>query len=273
MPEIIDCHCHLTVRDFDNASTGKDTPLRRYLQRARLAGISRSVLFASFHPDYSVANRQVARIVARQRDRFFGFAFVHAQRDKGKIFSIVEEAVKNYGFCGIKVHRRDARITREICEAAREFSLPILYDIMGEVSVVQSLAREHPEVSFIIPHLGSFADDPKVHLALIQLLMYYPNIYADTSAVKLFDFLEKGVQKAGAHKFIFGSDNPWLHPGLEMEKILTLRLHPDEKERILGGNLLKLISRARSLSKSFLSPKPRSKNITETHYDFRAIHR
>ena len=38
----------------------------------------------------------------------------------------------DYGFVGIKVHRHDARITREVCEVARAFGLPVLYDVMGE---------------------------------------------------------------------------------------------------------------------------------------------
>jgi hypothetical protein len=88
-------------------------------------------------------------------------------------------------------------------------------------------------------------------VVLTQLLIYYPNIYADTSAVKLFDFLEQSIQQAGAHKFIFGSDSPWLHPGLELEKILTLRLRPDERNQILGGNLLKLIGRGNTRSQNF----------------------
>jgi hypothetical protein len=57
------------------------------------------------------------------------------------------------------VHRYDGRITREICEVARTFSLPVLYDVMGEVTVVELLATESPDVAFIIPHLSSFADD------------------------------------------------------------------------------------------------------------------
>jgi len=75
------------------------------------------------------------------------------------VAALVRDAVVNHGFVGIKVHRYDARITREICDAARAFALPVLYDVMGEVSVVELLATEYPDVSFIIPHLGSFADD------------------------------------------------------------------------------------------------------------------
>ena len=48
--------------------------------------------------------------------------------------------------------------TRSLCRSTI-FSLPVLYDVVGEVSVCELLAQEYPDVNFIIPHLGSFADD------------------------------------------------------------------------------------------------------------------
>lgn len=55
---------------------------------------------------------------------------------------------------GIKVHRHDARISREICETAQAHRLPILYDVMGDTAQIELLAAEYPDVRFIIPHLG-----------------------------------------------------------------------------------------------------------------------
>ena len=58
---------------------------------------------------------------------------------------MIQEAVVRWGFVGIKVHRHDARITREICEVARQLHMPVLYDVMGEVYVAELLAQEYPE--------------------------------------------------------------------------------------------------------------------------------
>lgn len=153
---IIDCHCHAGKGDGLTGPWDTAAPLEQYLRRAAKAGINRTVLLAAFHSDYSVANREVAGIVASRPDRFYGFAFVHPERDRGRVYELVRIAVAQYGFCGIKVHRHDARITREICEVARVFSLPVLYDLMGEASASELLAQEYPDVSFIFPHLGSF---------------------------------------------------------------------------------------------------------------------
>jgi hypothetical protein len=61
--------------------------------------------------------------------------------------------------------------------------------------------------------------------------------------VRRFDLLEQAVRRAGAHKVLFGSDGPWLHPGVELEKIRLLRLGAGDEALVLGGNLLRLIGR------------------------------
>jgi len=243
---IIDCHCHAGKGDGLTGPWDTAAPLAKYLRRAAAAGIQRTVLFAAFHSDYAIANREVGRIVASRPDRFYGFAFIHPARDRGRVGRLVQETVERFGFVGIKVHRYNGRITREICEVARAFSLPVLYDVMGEVSVVELLASEYPDVAFIIPHLGSFADDWKAQLALIDHLVRHPNIYTDTSGIRRFDLLQQALKRAGAGKVLFGSDGPWLHPGLELAKIEALELAAADKRLVLGGTFLHLIRRVQA---------------------------
>jgi predicted TIM-barrel fold metal-dependent hydrolase len=239
---IIDCHCHAGKGDGLTGPWDTNAPLEKYLLRAARAGIERTVLFAAFHSNYTLANREVARIVKSRPDRFYGFAFIHPRRDSGRVRAMIEVAVTRYGFVGIKVHRHDAPITREVCESARAFSLPVLYDVVGEVSVVELLAEEYPDVTFIIPHLGSFSDDWRAQVALIDHLVRHPNLYADTSGVRRFDLLEQAVQRAGAKKILFGTDGPWLHPAVELAKVKALNLQPADERLILGENFLRLIS-------------------------------
>jgi uncharacterized protein len=243
---IIDAHCHAGHGDGLTGPWDTAAPLGRYLRRAGAAGIERTVLFAAFHSDYRAANREVARIVRSRPERFIGFAFINAERDRGRVAEMIEEAVEEHGFRGIKVHRHDARITREICDAARAWSLPVLYDVMGEIAPVELLATEYRDVDFIIPHLGAFGDKWDAQRALLDLLVRHPNIYADTSSVQRFDLLVEAVRRAGAGKILFGSDGPWFHPGLELHKIRLLGLPPRDEAKILGGNLQRLIGEARA---------------------------
>jgi len=241
---IIDSHCHAGPGDGLTGPWDSDLALDRYLRRARAAGIDRIALLAAFHSDYARANAAVAEIVAAQPDRFYGFAFVHARRDRGRIGQMVRTAVERHGFIGIKVHRGDAPISGEICDAARTFGIPVLYDPMGDVHVAELLATQYPDVDFILPHLGSFADAWSAQLALIDHLVRHPNIYTDTSGIRRFDLLCEAVRRAGAHKVLFGSDGPWLHPGLELHKIRLLGLSSADEALVTGGNFLRLIGHA-----------------------------
>src|SRR4051794_1115013 len=156
---VIDCHCHAGTGDGLTGPWDTAAPLRDYCRRAAAAGIDGTVLFAPFSSDYAAANDQVARIVARNPRRFLGFAFVHPERDRGRIGELVDRAMRRHGFRGIKAHRHDGRLTREVCEVADRWRLPVLYDPMGEIAPIELVATEYPRVAFIVPHLGSFADD------------------------------------------------------------------------------------------------------------------
>ncbi|MDN2675860.1 amidohydrolase family protein [Janthinobacterium sp. SUN033] len=100
--------------------------------------------------------------------------------------------------------------------------------------------RSSIPTSLILPHLGSFGDDWAAQLALIDHLARHRNIHADSSGVRRFDLLQQAVRRAGPHKVLFGSDGPWLHPGLELHKIQLLGLPPADAALITGGNFLRL---------------------------------
>ncbi len=243
---IIDAHCHAGKGDGLTGPWDTDASLGAYLARCDAAGITHSVLFAAFTSDYAAANAEVAAIVRRAPHRFWGFCFVHARRDRGRIAQLVETAVTRYGFVGIKVHRHDAPICREVCEAARRHRIPVLYDVAGEVAPVELLATEYPDVAFVIPHLGSFSDDWKAQLALIDMLVRHPNVHTDSAGVRRFDLLDQAVRRAGARKLLFGCDGPWLHPAVELAKIDALELSPADERLVLAGNFLRLTRACRS---------------------------
>jgi len=160
---IIDFHCHAGKGDVMTVPWNTDAPLGAYLRRARVAGINKTVVVAPLHTNYQQANNQVAQLVRRYPDRLIGFAFVHAKRDAGRIFQMVEYAVKRWGFCGIKVHGFEAMPTREVCEAAKALALPVFVDVASRAEVVDMFAPQYPQVNFIIAHLGSFTDNWKAH--------------------------------------------------------------------------------------------------------------
>jgi predicted TIM-barrel fold metal-dependent hydrolase len=238
---IIDCHCHAGKGDRLTAPWNTEAAIEPYLRRARAAGIAKTVVVGAFHSDYAKANADVARIIARHPGRLIGFVFVHATRDAGRIFRMVAQALVKWRFRGIKIHGYEAMPTREVCETARAFRLPIFVDVVSRPEVIDMLAPQYPDVNFIVAHLGSYTDDWRAHQQVAYQVARYPNVYGDTSAVRRFDYIVEAVKRAGPRKLMFGSDGPWIHPGVELEKIRLLGLPKNQEALVLGGNLLRVM--------------------------------
>jgi predicted TIM-barrel fold metal-dependent hydrolase len=236
---VIDSHCHAGKADGLTGPWDTAAPLGEYQRQADRAGIARTVIFACFHSNYRIANRQIARIVWRN-PRYYGYAFVHAERDRDRMLELVGEAALHLGFVGIKVHRNDAPINRQVCDAARRFRMPVLYDVMGDIWAVDLLAAEYPDVNFIIPHLGSFADNWRAQQNFLYRLARFPNIHTDSSGVRRLDLLREAVTTAGPQKLLFGSDGPFLHAGHELQKIGQLNLSPADYGKVTAGNWLRM---------------------------------
>jgi len=242
---IIDCHCHAGKGDRLTAPWNTEAAIGPYLRRARAAGIDKTIVVGAFHSDYHKMNAEVARIIARYPRRLIGFVFVHATRDAGRIFRMVEHAVRKWRFRGIKIHGFEAMPTREVCETARAFRLPIFIDVVSRPEVIDMLAPQYPDVNFIVAHLGSYTDDWRAHQQVVYQIARYPNVYADTSAVRRFDYIVEAIKRAGARKLLFGSDGPWIHPGVELHKVKLLGLPKDQEALVLGGNAIRLMREAR----------------------------
>lgn len=242
---IIDCHCHAGKGDRLTAPWNTEAAIGPYLRRARAAGIEKTIVVGAFHSDYHKMNAEVARIIARYPRHLIGFVFVHATRDAGRIFRMVENAVRKWRFRGIKIHGFEAMPTREVCETARAFRLPIFVDVVSRPEVIDMLAPQYPDVNFIVAHLGSYTDDWRAHQQVAYQLARYPNVYGDTSAVRRFDYIVEAIKRAGARKLLFGSDGPWIHPGVELHKVRLLGLPKDQEALVLGGNAIRLMRQAR----------------------------
>jgi predicted TIM-barrel fold metal-dependent hydrolase len=133
----------------------------------------------------------------------------------------------------------------------------VIYDVTGEVPGVALVAEQYPDVAFVIPHLGSFADDWRAQTAFLDHLARIPNVFTDTSGVRRFDLLVEAVHRAGPRKVLFGTDGPWLHPGLELAKVRALCLPPSHERLITSGNVLRLLRSAARGPRAGRAPRTR----------------
>lgn len=246
--QVVDSHVHLGTAGVPLGPADPQKSFALWRARAAAAGIHRAVLMAAPVRSYAASNKAVAAIARREPGNWLWYVFINAATDRGRVAELVAAAHLRHA-CGIKVHWSDAMATDEVAMAAERHNMPVLFDPGGDMDRVSHLARRHPRVPWIVPHLSSFADDWPSQKRLINALVSLPNLFTDTSGVRYFDLLEEAVARAGSHKVLYGSDGPYLHPAPEIAKVMALKLLPEDRELVLGGNVLRLTAPARTAAR------------------------
>lgn len=243
-PKVIDGHCHAGK----GINYGKNNPTsdpwttyndpRWTLSRAEEVGIDKTIIFPINNITYKKANEEIASYVKRWPDKFIGFAKHDSKTEAGDIRNMLRHEVLNLGLRGLKLHGIP---TKEMVETAAELGIPILFhppNVNDSLEVVES----HPEVSFILAHLGCFASrNWREHVRAIDAAKRLANLYLDTSSVVFFQYLKQAAHELAAEKLIFGSDGPLVDSRVELYKIRLLRLTKEREQLILGGNILRLL--------------------------------
>lgn len=247
MPEtrrtpVIDCHAHV---GHAPALTDPWTTIgdpEEILQRNWEAGIDQSVIFPISNETFERANQEIADVCRRFPGRFIGYAKHDPVNEKGRIRGMLLHECHELGLRGLKLHVHPGP---EVLDTVAELGIPVIYH-PARVALFEEIAHNYPTVDFILAHLGAdLSYDWREHLAGIEMARRHPNVYLDTGAVVLTRYIEQAIRELGAEKIIYGSDEPEVDCRLEIFKIRMLKLPSEQKEMILGGNLLRLLGKYR----------------------------
>jgi predicted TIM-barrel fold metal-dependent hydrolase len=106
---------------------------------------------------------------------------------------------------------------------------------------MERLCRQFPDTTFVLAHLG---DSPEEVKARIGLAERYPNLYLDICGhgYQRMGILELAVQIAGPDRVLFGSDFTINDPSGVISRIEKADFDEETKSKILGGNLVRLLS-------------------------------
>ena len=101
---------------------------------------------------------------------------------------------------------------------------------------VATLLEAHPGLNVVVTHTGYRADR-----YLYPMARRYPRLFVETSTYLGHRQLEEFARTFGADRLLFGSNLPYYTPGASMSVLAYARLNDDERARIAGGNLRKLM--------------------------------
>jgi uncharacterized protein len=161
--------------------------------------------------------------------------------------SYLEEA-KEYldhpRFLGMKLHPlidgyhpNDASV-HPLIELLVERDLPVLihsgHPIFTLPWSIEELVVNFPQAKVILGHMGH---GNVVYInAAIDVALRNANVYLETSGMPMHTKIKEAIERVGETRVLFGSDVPFHHPVVEIEKVKLSGLPPELVERVLSRN-------------------------------------
>ncbi|HET6873081.1 MAG TPA: amidohydrolase family protein [Sporolactobacillaceae bacterium] len=249
MVEIIDSHTHV-----DNYEAfGWVDPPEKIIGLMDEANIKKAVIMT--YCDAPVlkedAIEYIAESVKKFPDRLIAYARIHPQA-KGKAMKILEEAVLDLNFKGLKFHPESIsthpyhEASIALIKKAGELNIPTLFHC-GDESLslplqIAEAAEKCPESKIILGHMGGY-----FHVQdALKVAEKYENIYLETSAMPYPDIIKEAVRRIGAERVLYASDGPGCNPDLEVKKIAFAELSQKEYNLVMGDNFAQILEQVKT---------------------------
>src|SRR5215472_2357997 len=282
MPKAVDFHVHLPIAEFMDVAIGKyrqaaeqffrmEVKLRdveeiaAYYAEQDIVGVLLAWDAETATGQKPLRNDTVAEIVRRYPDRFVGFASVDPHKGDRAIVEI-ERAVKELGLAGAKFHPgiqafypHDKRFA-PLFEKISSLGIPALFHTGtsglgasmpggGGVKLdytrpiyLDSLAADFPDLTIIGAH-PSWPWEQE----MAAILQHKPNVYNDLSGWSPKYIPPTLLQEAAGrlnHKFLFGSDYPFIPPQKWLAAFDALEgWTPEARANVLWRNGQRLLAR------------------------------
>jgi len=245
--KVIDCHAHLNHRSREIWEADD----RKLIEAADKLGIDQ-LCCSILTPQRP--NRWTADGMRRFPGRVLGYCYVNPGYGREALDEI-RRCVEDRGFIGIKLYNEytcNEPVVFPIVELAIELSVPILHHAshshyfvedqprMSDSGHLAELARRYPEAMLICAHISGGGDWEWT----VKAARHAPNVLLDTSgSVTDEGTVEMAAAVMGADRVVFGCDSSMT---AGVGKIRGANLSIQDKEKILGENMMRLLRRRKS---------------------------
>lgn len=254
--KVIDCHAHLNHRSHSTWEADD----RKLIEAADKLGIDQlccSILTPqrpSTADGFRQCNEWIAEGMKRFQGRVLGYCYVNPGFGREALEEI-RRCVEERGFVGIKLYNEykcTEPVVFPIVELAIELGVPILHHALhfhyfpedqprsSDGGDLAELAGRYPEAKLICAHISGGGDWEWT----VKALRHSPNVMLDISgSVTDYGSVDMAAAVAGVERVVFGCDSSMTAC---VGKIRGANLSPQDKEKILRGNMRRLLQGRKS---------------------------
>ena len=242
---IIDCHAHLGFYGIFDIPYNDPEGMLPVMDRVGIERACISALVAMTN-DYMYGNDLVADAIKRYPKRFIGYAVLDPNHHDG-METELKRCFDKLGMKAIKLHTDlhgypiDGPNYSAVLRYANDRRLITLIHGVGNPETLEKLSLDYPNAKIIVAHGGGW--DGRAPNKYLPVVKKRANVYLDSGAGSLcyLGGVEALVREVGTDKVLYGSDFPFGDALSEMGKIIYAKIADEEKEKILGLNLLRLL--------------------------------
>jgi len=243
MAMIIDSHAHL---DEVEAFGWEDTP-DELIGLMDAADIDKAVVTTyADEPGPEDGVERLREYVAEYPDRFIGFPRMDPRYGEEAIETF-RHAITEYGMRGLKLHPVSnislpfADFTIEILDEAAALDVPVLFHSGDRIMCLPHQIGEaaaRTDATLIMGHIGGFFNAREA----VEVAAEHENVVLETSAFPYPRVIQDAVDRLGADRVIYGSDQPAANPHVEIEKVRVLDLTGEQRQKIFWKNAVELLN-------------------------------
>jgi predicted TIM-barrel fold metal-dependent hydrolase len=242
---VIDCHGHIGPHSNYYVADDDVRGIIRVMDAVGVNILCANALCA-IEGDYRAGNDMTAAAVQQHPDRLIGHGCINPNYPE----DMAAELARCFEQLGLKImkfhcgwHHKpaDDPAYRPAVEYAASHGIPLLahlHDYAAGAKGYAELAKQFPEMPFMLAH----ASEPNAMDTVLEHCAPVENVCFDLTGYPMFrQSIERLVAGAGADRVLFGSDVAWLNLPYELGAVLYARVSDEEREKILGLNMARIL--------------------------------
>ena len=234
---VIDAHAH--VGEFGSWAQVSSTGESLIAEMDQFA-VEKAIVF-------SPENLLVHDTVRKYPKRLVGYVWPNPHEQNA--VSLVKQALNEWGFRGVKLHPLlnaflpNDEIVHPIMEEAKRARVPVaIHSGHPPFSLpwsIGELAEVYPDVRIVMLHMGH---GHGVYIqAAINTAKRYENIILETSGMPMHTKIKEAVTTVGETRVVYGSDIPFHHTSVELQRVKMAGLTDGELRLVLHDNAEELL--------------------------------